>query len=45
MAYRTIDVHARLVAAAAFALEMGEVVQKSFPCDSCAIAEWAKSQP
>ena len=48
MAYRTsigLDVHARSVAAAAFVPETGEVVQKSFPYDPWAVAEWAKSMP
>lgn len=48
MAYRTsigLDVHARSVAAAAFIPETGEVVQKSFPYDPWAVAEWAKSMP
>lgn len=48
MAYRTsigLDVHARSVAAAAFVPETGEVIQKSFPYDPWAVAEWAKSQP
>lgn len=48
MTYRTsigLDVHARSVAAAAFIPETGEVLQKSFPPDPWAIAEWAKSMP
>ena len=48
MAYRTsigLDVHARSVAAAAFIPETGEVVQKSFPYDPWAVAEWARSMP
>ena len=48
MAYRTsigLDVHARSIAAAAFIPETGEVVQRSFPHDPWAVAEWAKSQP
>ena len=48
MAYRTsmgLDVHARSVAAAAFIPEMGVVLQRSFPPDPWAIAEWARSTP
>lgn len=48
MAYRTsigLDVHARSIVAAAFVPETGEVVQKSFPYDPRAVAEWAKSTP
>ena len=48
MAYRTsigLDVHARSIAAAAVIPETGEVVQRSFPHDPWAVAEWAKSQP
>ena len=48
MAYRTsigLDVHARSIEAAAFVPETGEIVQKSFPYDPWAVAEWAKAQP
>lgn len=48
MAYRTsigLDVHARSIAGAAFVTETGEVIQKSFPYDPWAVAEWAKSMP
>ena len=48
MLYRTsigLDVHARTVAAAAFVPETGEIVEKGFPYDPWAIAEWAKAQP
>lgn len=48
MAYRTrigLDVHAGFVAAAAFIPETGEVIQKTFPYDPWAVAEWAKSMP
>jgi len=48
MAYRTsigLDVHARSVAAAAFIPETGEVIEKSFPYDPCAVAAWARSMP
>lgn len=48
MAYSTsigLDVHARSVAAAAFVLETGEVVERSFPYDPAPIAAWALSLP
>ncbi len=48
MAYRTSigpDVRARSVAAAAFVPGTGEVVQKSFPYDQWAVAEWARFIP
>ena len=48
MAYRTsigLDVHARSIAGAAFIPETGEVIQRSFPYDPWAVAEWARSMP
>ena len=40
-----LDVHARSIAGAAFIPETGEIVQRSFPYDPGAVAEWAKSMP
>ena len=48
MAYCTsigLDVHVRSISAAVFASETSEIVQKSFPYDPWAVAEWAKAQP
>lgn len=48
MAYRTsigLDVHSRSIAAAAFVPETGEVIQRAFPYDPQAVAEWARTMP